>query len=1710
MADKVSRCGWRVVPVLCLLIASLSLCEAASYTVSSSGDLTTAWNNALTNNDATPTFYFNSIILGTPFIVNLTGQTNQIVTFRGNQGSVISNLGFNLTSINTVNMYGLSLINYSFGTKSVFRYSVSARTGVYGCQFTNITAGAVLDYDQSATIVVNNSTFRQIQLQIDHPVIDALGDVTVSQSSFFSNVGNGLVYVFGSLNMSQCTISDNAVDSINAGIFSSIFLTNTLFTNSIIGDNLLMGLHANSLMMSGNNFTNNRVKNNLVNIPQLGSFTASTNYLDRNILGGALVLVDQTMDVTWTDTIIIGGSNGGFFLANKVQSTNLTVRNVTFENAIGPVIYTPSVSSVVLQHSSFRNITAVIAFSFSGPALMSIYNTTFRDISCTGTSIIYFNGSQLSVDRSTFQGMSSSYVDGESGCIDIDRSMVRLNVSNTQFVQLNQMYSVLMDPSIQTADFTNITFSSVYGGVFVYREGFFGGALALNVYNCTFFNVSNPISLGLLNAISSVTIRHVSFFNCLYGGLNLASVTDYTTITDVTFYNSTLATMISVRIAKQLIISDVDARDNTNIGTYILCTFYSGATGSLTHIFSKNNTGDHFIRVSTDLGSFSSIPHSLLLRNISIDGFTGIYPTSSAVSLSTTGIDQLVIEDSSFTNLEFGGGLVISSIMRNLTITNTLWRRCSSVQGAAISLTNTIDQMYLSNSTFLENSADQSGGAIYIGGYMSTISISDVLFEGNSVLDTGGAFYYGGFGLGIVTQMHFQGVRFLGNSAESSGGAAFFGGAADNYTFNDFEVSHHQGGQQGAFVFGGLSRKVILSNGKFFNNSGGALMLSPACSVEHFNITDCDFSGNDAFYGGGIYIQGAVSIAMTLESTTMEGNNATGNGGSIMIKSSRVQQFSVKNSTISGSADLSGGAIYIDSAKRLGQLNLIDSSILGSAQLNGGGIYLTGYLSQICWEGTTVTDSSASQGGGLYIDPRFSFDQWNSSNVVYSYNAAVKSGGAIYNGRAGAFLLNGTSFISNTGGTLGAAYFSPNPSNLTVASSSFVNNSAASGGAIYLTNSNRLSVQNSIFQGNKAAVGDGGSLYVGNNNLAQLFQVNISDGSSNNNGGALIVQGGTLVIDECSVYDNTATNGGGLYVGLSTVISMYNTTWRGNRASSQGGGVYSYRSIIDLQRNDFMSNVASDGAGMSAIECRVEVDDSVFIENSATSLGGGIYALSTTSQKRDDFFAMNVTRTTLNKNRADTGGAVMMVNNQTVWYSISSCIVRENNATRGAAFGLAGNVQIYNTIVSDGTSDNGQLLYASADSNVRGEGNSLNGQALSTATSVSLTTTGDFSSSTLVCPNGVVQATNVTKSCLVKTDKGIHLSNTSIVAIAIGAGGGLLLLIVLIMAIIIFKRNSMRRRGMNGIRLERLNVGEEMKKTTIPYSDLRNFVKIGAGAFGIVYSADWRNLTVAVKQLQNQESITQKQFDEFIQEVDIIRKLRSHPNVVLFIGITIRPDPISLITEFCGGGDLFNYLRKNEVDMTTKRKFILQIALGLQHLHSEKVIHRDLAARNILLTSDLVCKVSDFGLSREQKQGVEESKTESNVGPLKWMAPEAIHNQLYSIQSDVYSYGIVVWEILNTSEPYPGISPVEAAVTVLNGLRPPIDHLDVGLKDLNDIMSACWQLEANKRPHMSTICCLLKGEAAPEAFELPKDESPRPDGTQYRHIQLDNQYGALM
>ncbi|KAL6073277.1 Tyrosine-protein kinase abl1 [Balamuthia mandrillaris] len=263
----------------------------------------------------------------------------------------------------------------------------------------------------------------------------------------------------------------------------------------------------------------------------------------------------------------------------------------------------------------------------------------------------------------------------------------------------------------------------------------------------------------------------------------------------------------------------------------------------------------------------------------------------------------------------------------------------------------------------------------------------------------------------------------------------------------------------------------------------------------------------------------------------------------------------------------------------------------------------------------------------------------------------------------------------------------------------------------------------------------------------------------------------------------------------------------------------------------------------------------------------------------------------------------------------------------------------------------------------------------------------------------------------------------------------------------------------------------------IMYKELKFIEKIGEGASGEVWRGMWRSSPVAIKKLHTMD---EEQLQDFQMEAQTLKALRPHGNVIRLLGIVSEEDkPFCIVTEFMHQGDLNSYLLNNKakINHNIMLKWAVDIASGMHHLHSEGITHRDLATRNLLLTKCLQVKVADFGMSRQMEKVGGIQKTTKEVGPLKWMAPEAIEEHVYSEKSDVWSFGVCLWEIASFGAiPYDGLSPVNAAIRVCQQkaslLVPPEDIPPI----LRTVMLSCWAFSPAERPTFEDILQSLKEE----------------------------------
>uniref|UniRef100_A0A8B9BHL2 Ephrin type-A receptor 3 n=2 Tax=Anser TaxID=8842 RepID=A0A8B9BHL2_9AVES len=272
---------------------------------------------------------------------------------------------------------------------------------------------------------------------------------------------------------------------------------------------------------------------------------------------------------------------------------------------------------------------------------------------------------------------------------------------------------------------------------------------------------------------------------------------------------------------------------------------------------------------------------------------------------------------------------------------------------------------------------------------------------------------------------------------------------------------------------------------------------------------------------------------------------------------------------------------------------------------------------------------------------------------------------------------------------------------------------------------------------------------------------------------------------------------------------------------------------------------------------------------------------------------------------------------------------------------------------------------------------------------------------------------------------------------------------------------------------------------------------VGAGEFGEVCSGrlklpSKKEISVAIKTLK--VGYTEKQRRDFLGEASIMGQF-DHPNIIRLEGVVTKSKPVMIVTEYMENGSLDSFLRKHDAQFTVIQLvgMLRGIASGMKYLSDMGYVHRDLAARNILINSNLVCKVSDFGLSRVLEDDPEAAyTTRGGKIPIRWTSPEAIAYRKFTSASDAWSYGIVLWEVMSYGErPYWEMSNQDVIKAVDEGYRlpPPMDCPAA----LYQLMLDCWQKDRNNRPKFEQIVSILdKLIRNPSSLKIITNAAARP------------------
>ncbi len=305
---------------------------------------------------------------------------------------------------------------------------------------------------------------------------------------------------------------------------------------------------------------------------------------------------------------------------------------------------------------------------------------------------------------------------------------------------------------------------------------------------------------------------------------------------------------------------------------------------------------------------------------------------------------------------------------------------------------------------------------------------------------------------------------------------------------------------------------------------------------------------------------------------------------------------------------------------------------------------------------------------------------------------------------------------------------------------------------------------------------------------------------------------------------------------------------------------------------------------------------------------------------------------------------------------------------------------------------------------------------------------------------------------------------------------------------------------------------------------------LGQGHFGLVVAAEAKGIlpgqessTVAIKVLK--EGASDKVKVEFFKEASLMQVF-DHPNIVKLLGVCIEQEPLCMIFEFMELGDLNNFLRKNAptkwgstpslnrtqqsrlglASLSTQQlvNIAIDVAAGLEYLGLNHYVHRDLATRNCLVGANMRVKISDFGLSQDIYSTDYFRLGDSELLPIRWMPPESIMYAKFTTQSDVWSYGVVLWEIFSFGiQPYFALSNEEVVQFVRDGHV--MNCPDGCPQELYDLMMDCWVMDPGERPTAAEVHMGLSRWNPELSANLQQQQLP-PGRTDYQNMATIREY----
>ncbi|XP_020218061.1 serine/threonine-protein kinase STY46 isoform X2 [Cajanus cajan] len=264
------------------------------------------------------------------------------------------------------------------------------------------------------------------------------------------------------------------------------------------------------------------------------------------------------------------------------------------------------------------------------------------------------------------------------------------------------------------------------------------------------------------------------------------------------------------------------------------------------------------------------------------------------------------------------------------------------------------------------------------------------------------------------------------------------------------------------------------------------------------------------------------------------------------------------------------------------------------------------------------------------------------------------------------------------------------------------------------------------------------------------------------------------------------------------------------------------------------------------------------------------------------------------------------------------------------------------------------------------------------------------------------------------------------------------------------------------------NESNSVLECEIHWEDLQLREEIGQGSYAAVYHGIWNGSDVAVK-VYFGNGYTENTLQDYRKEIDIMKRLR-HPNVLLFMGAVYSQERLAIVTELLPRGSLFKNLHSNNqtLDIRRRLRMALDVARGMNYLHHRNppIVHRDLKSSNLLVDKNWTVKVGDFGLSRLKDATL--LTTKSGRGTPQWMSPEVLRNEPSNEKSDVFSFGVILWELMTQSIPWKNLNSLQV-VGVVGFMDRRLDIPEGLDPHIASIINDCWRSDPEQRPSFEEL-----------------------------------------